>query len=48
MLQRHLGGTLQALHLFGSAVDGGLKPTSDIDLLATVHAAPAEAVAVAG
>ncbi|MFS7535916.1 nucleotidyltransferase domain-containing protein [Klebsiella pneumoniae] len=24
------------LHLYGSAVDGGLKPRSDIDLLVTV------------
>lgn len=28
--------TLLAIHLFGSAVDGGLKPNSDIDLLVTV------------
>lgn len=36
ILKRNLAGTLQAVHLFGSAVDGGLKPHSDIDLLATV------------
>lgn len=36
VLRRHLGETLQAIHLFGSAVDGGLKPHSDIDMLATV------------
>lgn len=39
-LQQHLGDALLALHLFGSAVDGGLKPHSDIDLLATVAAPP--------
>ncbi|WP_326537177.1 aminoglycoside adenylyltransferase family protein [Pseudorhodoferax sp.] len=42
VLQRHLAGSLQALHLFGSAVDGGLQPCSDIDLLATVATPPAE------
>ena len=36
MLERHLGGTLLAIHLFSSALDGGLKPHSDIDLLVTV------------
>lgn len=36
MLERHLGANLQAIHLFGSAVDGGLKPRSDIDLLVSV------------
>ena len=35
-IERHLGVTLKAIHLFGSALDGGLKPRSDIDLLATV------------
>ncbi|MBV7481483.1 AadA family aminoglycoside 3''-O-nucleotidyltransferase [Bordetella sp. BOR01] len=44
VLERHLAGTLQAIHLFGSAVDGGLKPCSDIDLLVTVGTAPAEPV----
>ncbi len=39
VLERHLAGTLQAIHLFGSAVDGGLKPHSDIDLLVTVSEA---------
>lgn len=33
---------LQAIHLYGSALDGGLKPSSDIDLLVTVSAAPDE------
>jgi predicted nucleotidyltransferase len=28
--------SLRAVHLFGSALDGGLKPYSDIDLLVTV------------
>ena len=36
VLESHLGETIQAIHLFGSAVDGGLKPFSDIDLLITV------------
>ena len=38
LLQRHLGGNLLAVHLFGSAVVGGLKPGSDLDLLVTVAA----------
>ncbi|WPH17110.1 AadA family aminoglycoside 3''-O-nucleotidyltransferase [Variovorax paradoxus] len=38
VLAHHLAGTLQAIHLFGSAVDGGLKPHSDIDLMVTVEA----------
>ncbi|NHC61671.1 AadA family aminoglycoside 3''-O-nucleotidyltransferase [Paenalcaligenes suwonensis] len=37
VLEQHLK-TIQAIHLFGSAVDGGLKPLSDIDLLVTVSA----------
>ena len=44
VLERHLATTLQALHLFGSALQGGLKPFSDIDLLATVRVAPDEPV----
>lgn len=36
----HLGDTVVAVRLFGSAVQGGLKPSSDIDLLVTVRAAP--------
>lgn len=43
-IERHLSGTLLAIHLFGSAVDGGLKPYSDIDLLVTVDSAPGESV----
>ncbi|MGD9941913.1 MAG: AadA family aminoglycoside 3''-O-nucleotidyltransferase [Burkholderiaceae bacterium] len=38
VLERNLAGSLRAVHLFGSAVDGGLKPHSDIDLLVTVGA----------
>ncbi len=38
VLERHLGNTLLAIHLFGSAVDGGLRPHSDIDLLVTLSA----------
>src|SRR3546814_342077 len=38
VLENHLGKTILAIHLFGSAVDGGLKPLSDIDLLVTVRA----------
>jgi streptomycin 3"-adenylyltransferase len=38
VLERHLSTTLQAIHVFGSAVDGGLKPNSDIDLMVTVSA----------
>jgi len=39
LLSHYLGDSLQAIHLFGSAVDGGLKPQSDIDLLVTVSEA---------
>lgn len=38
VLERNLGATLEAIHVFGSAVDGGLKPRSDIDLMVTVSA----------
>src|SRR5690606_33657538 len=38
VLEHHLADGLLAIHLFGSAVDGGLKPYSDIDLLVTVSA----------
>lgn len=40
MLERHLAPHIVAIHLFGSAVDGGLRPHSDIDLLVTVDAPP--------
>lgn len=36
VLAQHLGENLLGLHLYGSATDGGLKPHSDIDLMATV------------
>ena len=37
VIERHLIELLLAVHLqAGSAVDGGLKPHSDIDLLVTV------------
>lgn len=38
VIERHLGSTLLAAHLYGSAANGGLKPYSDIDLLVTVTA----------
>ncbi|MBN3796878.1 AadA family aminoglycoside 3''-O-nucleotidyltransferase [Burkholderia sp. Ac-20392] len=41
-IDRHLGATLKAIHLFGSALDGGLKPRSDVDLLVTVSTRPDE------
>lgn len=43
VLERHLAGTIIAIHLFGSAVDTGLKPLSDIDILVTVSDAPTDA-----
>ncbi|MGI6083545.1 MAG: AadA family aminoglycoside 3''-O-nucleotidyltransferase [Limnochordia bacterium] len=33
VLERHLPSTLMAVYLYGSALEGGLKPQSDIDLL---------------
>lgn len=38
IIERILGEDLLAIHLYGSAVEGGLKPHSDIDLLVTVRA----------
>ena len=38
IIEFHLASTLIAIHLYGSATDGGLKPYSDIDLLVTVSA----------
>ncbi|GHC76898.1 aminoglycoside nucleotidyltransferase [Pseudorhodoferax aquiterrae] len=38
LLQRQLGEQLRAVHLYGSAVDGGLQPGSDIDLMVSVAA----------
>lgn len=43
ILERHLNGNILAIHLFGSAVDGGLKPHSDLDLLVTVREPPTDA-----
>jgi len=37
VIERRLGAVLRAIHLYGSAVDGGLKPDSDIDLMVTVR-----------
>lgn len=44
VIGHHLAPTLLAVHLYGSALDGGLKPCSDIDLLVTLAAAPDDAV----
>lgn len=38
VIELHLGPILHAIHLYGSALDGGLKPHSDIDLLVTLSA----------
>lgn len=43
VIERRLASTLLAVHLYGSALDGGLKLYSDIDLLVTVAARPDEA-----
>ena len=44
VIEHHLASTLQAIHLYGSTLDGGLKPYSDIDLLVTVSERPDEAI----
>lgn len=44
VIERHLASSLQAIHLYGSALDGGLKPDSDIDLLVTVSSRPDETI----
>lgn len=36
LIKNHLP-SLRAIHLYGSAIDGGLKPKSDIDLLVTLN-----------
>lgn len=36
-IRQIFAGKLIALHLYGSAVEGGLKPQSDIDLLVTLR-----------
>ncbi|EOR03352.1 ANT(3'')-II family aminoglycoside nucleotidyltransferase [Acinetobacter genomosp. 15BJ] len=38
-LQQLLGGSLFAIYLYGSAVDGGLGPESDLDVLVVVRQA---------
>jgi streptomycin 3"-adenylyltransferase len=38
VIERYLEPTLLAVHLYGSAASGGLRPYSDIDLLVTVTA----------
>ncbi|PZX26181.1 Streptomycin 3''-adenylyltransferase [Cupriavidus phytorum] len=43
VIARHLAGTLLGVHLFGSALDGGLRPHSDIDLLVTTRNVPGDA-----
>lgn len=40
LIAHHLGDAVLAVHLYGSALDGGLQPHSDIDLLVTLAAAP--------
>ncbi|NUR46155.1 MAG: DUF4111 domain-containing protein [Sphingomonas sp.] len=37
IIEHHLRDSLVAVHLFGSALQGGLKPSSDIDLLVVVE-----------
>lgn len=43
VIERHLAPTLLATYLYGSALDGGLKPYSDIDLLVAIAERPNEA-----
>ncbi len=42
VLRRHLGAAVVAVHLYGSALNGGLRPTSDLDLLVMLETAPTE------
>ncbi|KVT07681.1 hypothetical protein WT97_02000 [Burkholderia sp. MSMB1459WGS] len=42
-IERQPGAMPQAIHPFGSTLDGGLKLRGDIDLLATVAVRPDEA-----
>lgn len=37
LIEKHLGDSLNTIHLYGSTLHGGLKPLSDIDLLVTIH-----------
>lgn len=43
LIEQHCADSLLAIHLYGSALDGGLKPLSDIDLLVTLDTSPTEA-----
>lgn len=43
LIQQQLGPTLLAIYLYGSALDGGLKPLSDIDMLVFVTERPGPA-----
>jgi predicted nucleotidyltransferase len=40
LIEDYFTSTLIAIHLYGSATDGGLKPQSDIDLLVTLSERP--------
>ena len=42
VLDAELGSAIVSMHVFGSAVDTGLQPSSDLDLLVTVDEAPSE------
>ncbi len=42
VIRRHLSTSILAIHLYGSALGGGLRPLSDIDLLVTLDAPPDE------
>lgn len=44
IIEHHIGSMVLAVHLYGSAIDGGLKPYSDIDLLVTITAPLSEQV----
>ncbi|MDR2332220.1 MAG: DUF4111 domain-containing protein [Burkholderiaceae bacterium] len=42
VLDAELGTSIIGMHVFGSVVDGGLQPFSDLDMLVTVSEPPAE------
>lgn len=42
IIGRELGDTVVGVYLFGSALRGGLRPNSDVDVLAIVSQPPAE------
>lgn len=44
VIERHLAPTRWAAYLYGSALDGSLKPYSDIDLLVVIAARPDEVI----